>query len=156
LFWGGARNFVSRWSPHGSADVGIHCPVRRNPLHRGRAAAADPGSRRTDGAHVHIHVQLRQGQARPRAESVPGLDRLVGHPCCVCWLRILLQIWTLFQLILAVCHVRVQGLRVDCHPTLLAGHTRRVLHHQPVHPRRWRAVWASDCYALHAAGYQGW
>lgn len=82
LFVWGIKNFVCRWSPHSSADVGIHCRVRHNPLHCGRAAPADPGSCRADGAHVHIHVQLRQGQARPRTESVPGLDRLVGHPCC--------------------------------------------------------------------------
>ena len=59
----GAKFVVCRWSSHSSSDVGIHCPVWHNPLHCGRAASADPWRRRADSAHVHIHVQLRQGQA---------------------------------------------------------------------------------------------
>lgn len=78
LFW--VVMVVCRWCSDSSSDIGIHCTLWHNPLLSWRAASADPRCGRADGAHVHIHVQLCQGQAWSWKEAVPRMDRLVGHP----------------------------------------------------------------------------
>lgn len=164
LFW--VVMVVCRWCSDSSSDIGIHCTLWHNPLLSWRAASADPRCGRADGAHVHIHVQLCQGQAWSWKEAVPRMDRLVGHPsrsasdywskigpCYVCHVSFGL-IW--FFCVCVCVWLSLQGLCLDSNFAVLAGDTRRVLDHQPVHPHRGWAVWAPDCNALHAAGYQGW